>query len=214
MTEFSYDPKRTGLVVVDALNDFISENGKLWDYTKEVVLGLRVLENLRRLTAAARKHGVRIFHAPMATQEWDYKHWHFKCLTHNLLFDHQIFKAGSWGAEFHPDFKPHPGEVVVAPHKGLDAFSGTDLDVQLRQNGIDNVVLCGLLTNTCIESTGRQAFEKGYHLTFIKDAVGALSWEAHNAAVEINWPRFAHGIRSTDEFISQIGSGVRFEKAL
>jgi len=56
--------------------------------------------------------------------------------------------------------QPQPGDVVVQNKRGLDAFPGTDLEAQLKANGIETVVLAGFLTNCCVESTMRTAYEK------------------------------------------------------
>ncbi len=199
-----YPSSETGVVIVDPLNDFLSEGGKAWEMTKEVVLGVGVIPNLKRLIEGARQQGIQVFYAPMCTYPHDYRHWMF--LTSNLRFalEKQIFQVGSWGAEFHPKLKPQERDIVVAPHKVSSAFVSTDLDLQLRQHGVKRVVLAGMIANTCVESTGRYALELGYHVTFLKDAVGALSWEAQRAAVEINYPTYGHAVLTVDEFLANV----------
>jgi nicotinamidase-related amidase len=64
------------------------------------------------------------------------------------------------------------------------------------------------VTNTCIDSTGRDAYEKGYHVTFVKDAVGAFTMEAHAATIEYDWPRFAHEILTADELAASLKSSA------
>jgi nicotinamidase-related amidase len=209
MAVTTYPLNRTGLIVVDATNDFISEGGKLWEAVEDVVTQVGVIPNMARAVAAARDAGIPVLHAPMVTQPWDYGPWINSSLSHNLTHERQVFAAGSWGAEFHPGFVPADGEVVVVPHKSFDAFHGTDLDTQLRQRGIDHIILVGMVTNTCIDSTGRDAYEKGYHVTFVKDAVGAFTMEAHAATIEYDWPRFAHEILTADELAASLKSSAR-----
>ncbi|MGW5150493.1 cysteine hydrolase family protein [Rhodococcus koreensis] len=204
MSDSTYPLAKTGLIVVDATNDFISEGGKLWSAVEEVCTAVGVLPNMARALAAARDAGITVLHAPMETNPWDYGPWQNKSLTHNLLQEHQLFQAGTWGAEFHPDFEPHEGEVVVVPHKAFDAFHGTDLDTQLRQRNIDHVIIMGMTTNTCVDSTGRDAYEKGYHVTYLSDAVGAFSMEAHTATIDLDWPRYAHEVLSTEELVTRL----------
>ncbi|MGD9527521.1 MAG: isochorismatase family cysteine hydrolase [Pseudonocardia sp.] len=109
--------------------------------------------------------------------------------------------AGEWGGEWHPDFTPEPGETIVSEHWGQSGFPNTDLDFQLKQHGVNRVVLVGLLANTCIESSGRFAMELGYHVTLVTDATAAFS-EAHmHAAHELNGPTFAHRITNTADLI-------------
>lgn len=205
----SYPRERTALIVVDALNDFISEGGKLWGAVKDTVQGSDMLAHMTQIIRTARAVGIPVVHAPMETNEWDYSPWKNLSFTTKSLGKHHIFEAGTWGAEFHPSFLPEQGDAVVVPHKAFDAFHGTDLDTQLRQRGVDHVILVGMAANTCIESTGRAAFERGFHITFVTDAVGSFSWEAHKAAIEHNWPRFAHEIVSTQEVVELLNNSKR-----
>ncbi|MGB7950352.1 MAG: isochorismatase family protein [Candidatus Binatia bacterium] len=64
---------------------------------------------------------------------------------------------------------------------------------------MENVIVIGLLANTCIESTSRFAMELGYHVTLVKDATAAFSREMMHAAHELNRPTFAHAILTTQE---------------
>jgi nicotinamidase-related amidase len=78
----------------------------------------------------------------------------------------------------------------------------TDLDVQLKQRGIQKIILVGMVANTCIESTARFDMELGYHVTLIKDATAAFSHEGMHAAHEVNGPSFAHAILTTEELLA------------
>jgi nicotinamidase-related amidase len=106
------------------------------------------------------------------------------------------------GGEFHADFSPRDGDVVVRQHWGQSGFANTDLDMQLKQHGVSHVVIVGLLANTCIESTARFAMELGYHVTLVRDATAAFARELMHAAHELNGPTFAHAIVTTKELIA------------
>merc|ERR1712196_670844 len=73
--------------------------------------------------------------------------------------------------------QPAPGDIVVQGKKGLDAFPGTDLEAQLVANGIETVVMGGFLTNCCVESTMRSAYEKGFNVVTLTDACATTSAE-------------------------------------
>merc|ERR1712006_36439 len=88
-----------------------------------------------------------------------------------------LFTEDTWNAEFHESMKPAPGDVVVSGKKGLDAFPGTTLEAQLKTRGIETVVLGGFLTNCCVESTMRTAYEKGYNVITLTDACATTSKE-------------------------------------
>ena len=201
----SYPPETTGVVLVDPLNDFISEGGKIWERIKPVATEVNLVPNLRKLVEGARAKGVKIVYAPHhRTRPSDFKAWKFLHPVHMAVAKYQVFAEGTWGAEFHPDLAPKEGDIVVAEHWLSSAFANTDLDLQLRKHGIDYVVLAGLASNTCVESTGRYAVEMGYHLTFLKDAVATFSREEQKAAVELDYPRIAHAVRTVDEFLNLI----------
>jgi nicotinamidase-related amidase len=79
---------------------------------------------------------------------------------------------------------------------GASGFANTDLDQQLKQHGVQEVIVIGLIANTCVEGTSRFAMELGYHVT-LKDATAAFSPEGMRAAHEVNGPAFAHAILTT-----------------
>lgn len=83
------------------------------------------------------------------------------------------------------------------------AFFGTDLDLELRRRKIDTIVLCGISTNIGVESTARQAYERGYNQIFIKDAMKSSNEEAHNCTIKYIFERIGK-VRTTDEFIKEV----------
>jgi nicotinamidase-related amidase len=87
--------------------------------------------------------------------------------------------------------KPHKGDMIVKGKVGLCGFASTNLDFLLRQNGIRNVVLGGFLTNCCVESTMRSAYELGYRVYTVKDCVAATSLEAQEATLAHNFGMFS-----------------------
>jgi nicotinamidase-related amidase len=112
-----------------------------------------------------------------------------------------------WGGDWHPEFVPQPGDVVIQQHWGQNGFANTDLDLQLKQRGIEKIIVVGMVANTCIEATARCAAELGYHVTLVRDATAAFSPEAMHAAHEINGPTFAHAILTTDAVIAALVKG-------
>jgi nicotinamidase-related amidase len=117
----------------------------------------------------------------------------------------QVFARGSWGGDWHPDFAPREGDIVVREHWGGSGFANTDLDLRLRQRGIRRVILVGLLANTCVETTARIAAELGYHVTLVRDATAAFDMERMHAAHQLNGPTYAHAILTTAELLGLLG---------
>ncbi|GFZ86652.1 hydrolase [Dyella caseinilytica] len=84
------------------------------------------------------------------------------------------------------------------------AFYGTELELQLRRRGIENIVLGGISTNIGVESTARNAWELGFSLIFAEDAMSAASGEQHKFALEHIFPRIGR-VRSTAQVLEMLG---------
>ncbi len=105
--------------------------------------------------------------------------------------------APDW-SEITPELGPKPGDIVITKRQ-WGAFYGTELDLQLRRRGIKTLVLGGIATNMGVESTARDANERGFEQIFAEDAMASLSAEAHLFSIENILPRLGR-VRST-EFI-------------
>ena len=201
----SYDRERTGLLLVDPYNDFLSEGGKAWPRVKEIAEQVGLIENLKTIVKAARDRGMRIFIVPHHRWEpGDYVGWKHPTHTQLATAKRPVFAKGTWGGNWHPDFVPQDGDVVIKEHWAQSGFANTDLDQQLKQHGVEKVIVVGLLANTCIESTARFAMELGYHVTLVTDATAAYSHEAMHAAHELNGPTCAHEILATSALVAAL----------
>lgn len=199
-----YPRERTALLLVDPYNDFLSEGGKLWPMVADVAKAVGLHDNLRAITTAARKAGIPVFIVPHHRAEpGDFAGWDHPTPYQLGGAQMQVFAKGSWGGEWHPDFAPEPGDIIVKEHWGGSGFANTDLDFLLKQKQISHLILIGLIANTCIESTARFAVELGYHVTLVRDATAA-SQEAMHAAHDINAPNFAHAVLTTADLLAAL----------
>lgn len=200
-----YDKTTTGLLLVDPYNDFLSEDGKLYPRTKEVSESVNTIKHLKETVEGARNAGIRVFFVPHHRSELnDFDSWLHPTPNQLKAKQGQVFAKDSWGGEFHPDFQPQEGDVMIKEHWASSGFANTDLDHQLKMHGLQKIIIIGMLANTCIEATARFGMELGYHVTLIKDATSAFTKEALHAAHEINGPTFAHAILTTEELLSQL----------
>ncbi len=87
-------------------------------------------------------------------------------------------------AEILPELGPEPGDLVITKRQ-WGAFYGTELDLQLRRRGIDTILLAGISTNIGVESTARDAYERGYEQVFVEDAMAARNPEEHSNAIRL-----------------------------
>jgi nicotinamidase-related amidase len=201
----TYDPKTTAVLLVDPYNDFLSEGGKTWPRLKAVAEEVNLLDHLRTVIAEARAAKLQIVFVPHHRWEpGDYVHWRHATPYQRAGAQRQIFARGSWGGTFHDDFQPQEGDIVAAEHWGSSGFANTDLDLRLKQAGIQSVILVGLIANTCIEATGRFAMEMGYEVTLVRDATAAFSHEAMHAAHEINGPTYTRDIVTTETLTAKL----------
>jgi nicotinamidase-related amidase len=90
--------------------------------------------------------------------------------------------------DFIPEISPQPGDIVVTK-RTWGAFASTDLEAQLRARGVTQVVLAGVATGTGVESTARQAYEQGSHVTLAIDAMTDMRAEAHDYSLHQVFPR-------------------------
>ena len=205
---FTYQPEKTAIIVVDPFNDFLSEGGKLFPYTKETVQDANLIENVKNILTTARKNMFKVVYAPHHhTTKSDYLNWKFLAPSHLGTMTTQVFEKGSWGAEFHPDLVAQEGDLIAQNHWTASGFANTDLDFILRMHGIENIVIMGMRANTCIDSTARYGVELGYYVTLIKDGIGAFNQEEIRATVETNFPNYGHALLSSQEFVDLISKG-------
>jgi nicotinamidase-related amidase len=203
MADVTYRRDATGLVVVDPYNDFISEGGKVWPRVREVVEANGCVPHMLQILTSARSAGLRVFFAPH--HRWrtgDYQTWTYLAPTQEAAARSQTFADGTWGGTFRDEFTPLPGETVALEHWCSSGFANTDLDLQLKKHGIRQVIVIGLLANTCIDSTVRYAAELGYDVTLVNDAIGSRSWDEMKATLEVNAPNYARAVLSTADLLA------------
>jgi nicotinamidase-related amidase len=111
-------------------------------------------------------------------------------------------RPDNW-AQFVSELDRQPGDLVITKRQ-WGAFYGTELDLQLRRRGVRTIVLAGISTNVGVESTARDAFERGYDQVFVEDAMASPSAEAHAATVKFTFPRIGR-IRTTEAVLAAIG---------
>lgn len=105
-------------------------------------------------------------------------------------------------SEFVPELAPQTTDVVITKRQ-WGAFYGTELDLQLRRRGVDTIIMCGISTNVGVESTARDAYERGYNQVFVEDAMAARAAEEHVHTVRSLFPRIGR-VRSTEEVLAAL----------
>jgi ureidoacrylate peracid hydrolase len=174
-------PANAALLVVDVQNDFVADGGFFDRIGADIKTIQRAIPSVVKLVDCAREAGVLVvfvqaiydpqyLSAPMRERNLRCKLEMPRCLT------------GSWGADFYA-LRPRPGEPVVIKHR-YSAFPNTELDELLKGRGIRSLLLSGVATDTCVESTGRDAYFIDYYVTLVADCCGAFREPDHLGALE------------------------------
>ena len=192
------DPVTTAIVLVEYQNDFTTEGGVLHGAVKTVMDSTDMLTHTKALVEAARSAGATIIHSPIQFAAGYYEITKHPYGILKGVVDSSAFVKGTWGAEIVGDLTPADGDIVLEGKRGLDAFASTNLDFILRSKGIETVVLSGFLTNCCVESTMRSAYERGYEVITLTDCVAGTSMEEHANALQYDYPMFSKPMSSTD----------------
>jgi nicotinamidase-related amidase len=205
MPVHAYPRESTALVLIDPYNDFLAEGGKVWPRVRPVAEEVDLIANLKAVDAAVRRAGIQVVIAPHRRwQPGDYEDWAYPNPTQVAIMQRHSFARGEWGGDWYPALGPREGDIVAQEHWAQSGFANTDLDHRLRQRRLTHLILVGLLANTCVESTGRNAMELGYHVTLVRDATAAASREMMQAAHALNGPTFAHAIVTTAELLERL----------
>lgn len=194
--------KETAVVLIEFQNEFCKEGGVLYDGVKEEIARQGTLTNAVKLAEGAREKGATVIFAPFIFNEEYYRDHDMKGIV-KAVADGNAFREGTWGAEMIEELQPKERDKVVSGKNTLCGFNNTDLEKLVKEANVKNVVIGGFLTNFCVESTARTAYDKGYGVTVIKDATAATSVEEQNYVEEKIVPLLGQAL-SVDEFLDQL----------
>ncbi len=197
------DPKTTAIVLIEYQNEFVTPGGAQHDAVKHVMAATDMLANSVALLEGARATGAVVLHVPIAFAEG---YPEIPAEPYGILagvVGAQAFRKGSWGAEIVAPMQPADGEIIVEGKRGLDCFASTNIDFILRQRGITDVAIGGFLTNCCVESTMRSAYERGYRVVTLTDCCATVDEEAQRVAIEKDFPMFSRPM-THDAFLAEL----------
>ena len=208
MAKVTYDKQVAALLVIDPYNDFISEGGKIWGRIRAVAEANDCVPHMLQILHAARNAKLRVFYAMHHRyRPGDYETWRHIAPIQRAALRSKSFEYGTWGGEIRVEFAPMPGEILASEHWCSSGFANTDLDLQLKRHGIQQLIIIGLIAHTCVEATVRFAAELGYEVTVVRDATADYSDEEMHAALDINVPNYANAVVTTKEVVDAIFRG-------
>ncbi|MDW5592815.1 isochorismatase family cysteine hydrolase [Conexibacter stalactiti] len=189
--DFVFEPTRTALVVIDMQRDFLEPGGFGELLGNDVSELARVVAPLRALLDAARDAGLLVVHTREGHRP-DLSDAPPSKLARGggelTIGSHgpkgRILIRGEEGHDIVPELAPLPGEVVLdKPGKG--AFHATDLELLLRNRGIERLIVTGVTTEVCVHTTVREANDRGYECLVPGDCVGSYFPEFHEVGLRM-----------------------------
>ncbi len=165
------------LLVIDMQNDFCATGGFLQrERNYDVSQTHGIAQRIGAVVTTARAAGMPVV--------WIRSIYDFKYLNEADIAKRGTEGCcleGTWGVEFF-ELEPAPGETIVEKHC-FSAFQNTHLDAELRARGIRTLVMTGVATNVCVDSTLREGFFLGYHIVLLEDCVGSNSRAGHDGTI-------------------------------
>ena len=169
--EMQLNPSKSALLVIDMQRFFLDPASPSFTCG-----GLAILPNVKKLIHAYRTSNLPVIYT---------RHVH-----HPDLLDAGIMawwwegmcKEGSPESEVHPELAPQPGEKEILKHR-YSSFYNTDLETILRCLKVEDLVITGIMTNMCCESTARDAYYRDYRVFFLADGTGSITEEMHLASL-------------------------------
>ena len=195
-------PGRTALVIIDFQNDFVARGGALDRAGKySPVLG-SIEAVLLKLVEGARRASVPVLFVRCEYNRAADRAYLSETFLEQarrsyggLYTDIPVCVAGTWGARFYGQVQPEAPDLVVTKHR-FSAFEGTDLDLILRSLGARALVIGGVVTHVCVESTVRDAFFKDYSCVVPSDAVAGYNQLWHDTSLAVMDWGFASVVES------------------
>lgn len=204
--EQKLEAQHAALVVVDVQNDFCASGGMMDQEGLDLSAVQAMAGRLPGLIDAARAVGALVvFIRNVYSTEGNLylsDAWLEQATRRRAgsYTTREVCAEGSWEGDFYGEVRPEAGEPVVTKHR-FSAFHNTDLETILRSHGIRTVVMAGVASNVCVETTARDAFVRDYYVVFLEDGTATYHEDDHRAT-----------LRVIDRFFGEVASTADVER--
>ena len=178
-------PKETALVVVDMQNGFCDPNGRMAKGKLPYEQQNRIIPVVRELVGLCHETGVQVMYSLQRHYPNDVTRGRRKIPTHLQKLGVNVCTKGTWDAELVDQLKDlvGPSDDVFEKHRS-SCFYNSTLESKLKVQGITTLIVCGVATNYCVESTIRDAYARDYDIILIEDAAASLWEDLHRATLK------------------------------
>lgn len=190
------NPQKSALLVIDMQNDFLNPRSPAYTQNAKYIIS-----NLQKLIKTARKHKIPVIYTAHCHQNPDIDGG-MTAQWWPEIKNRQTLVADSKGAEIIKELAPLPNEKIIYKHR-YSAFYNTDLEIYLRGLNVTDLIVAGIMTGICVESTVRDAFFRDYKVFVIADATAAGEEELHINSLKILAYAFAY-VTTTKDILSKI----------
>ena len=197
-------PSHTAVLVIDMQNDFCAQGGYLhrkWNI--DVTESATIARQIMSLVEAARAADMMVAWISAIYDECYLSDAHRARVLH-LAGGDIICAEGSWGADFYEGVRPQETELKIRKHR-YSAFHGTDLDDKLKARDIKTIIVTGVSTQVCVDSTLRDGFFLGYHVVVPADCVSAGDADAQESSLTTIEGTFGY-VTNAEVLIDQWGA--------
>jgi biuret amidohydrolase len=205
------DPARTAMIVVDMQNDFVAAGAPL-----ETPAARAMVPRLAEALKICREAAIRVIYTAHVHRRDGCDMGLFDDM-HPPIANRDALVDGTPGVDIYSALAPAPGEHVIKKHR-YSGFFGTDLDIILREWGVDTVIVSGTTTENCCHATARDALFRNYRVVFLSDATATFDYpdvgygampaaEVHAATLAILSVSTAHVMKVTE--LMQLVSGQK-----
>lgn len=167
---------KSAILLIETQNEWMHPDGKLRKLLiQDEEMMQKSIKNIEKLVDFARKNDILLIHCGLRFEKGYPELANGKSGLRKAIPKAGTFPINEFGSQFYETVQPIDGEFVVTGRVGASGFTGSNLDVYLRNNKVENLYLAGYATHVCVESTLRDAHEKGYNTFLISDATSAFN---------------------------------------